>query len=136
MKLDINKISKNSGNIKIGELSIGVINTLNLNYKPQNIYMWGNRINEHCEKHKLEYSSPKAYYEAIENIPLIIANPDYVGINNKNGNLQYIKRLSDISLIGIKVTEGKRGLLFRTIFPITEGKLKNNINNGIYKEIK
>ena len=136
MELDINKIRKKNENIKIGELSDEVINLLNLNCKPQNIYLWGARIDEHCEKHKTEYSSPTAYDEAIRNIPQIISNPDYVARNQKNGNVQYIKRLTDLSLVGIKITEGNKGLIFRTIFPISEGKLNNNIKNGIYKEIK
>lgn len=136
MELDINKIRKKNENIKIGELSEEVINLLNLNCKPQNIYLWGARIDEHCEKHKAEYSSPTAYDEAIRNIPQIISTPDYVAINPKNGNVQYIKRLTDLSLIGIKITGGNKGLIFRTIFPITESKLNSNIKNGIYKEIK
>lgn len=136
MELEINKIMKKNENIKIGELSEEVIKLLSLNCKPQNIYLWGARIEEHCEKHKSEYSSPTAYNEAIKNIPQIISNPDYVAINSKNGNVQYIKRLTDISLVGIKITRGNKGLLFRTIFPITESKLNFNIKNGIYKKIK
>lgn len=136
MELDINKIRKKNENIKIGELSEEVINLLNLNCKPQNIYLLGARIDEHCEKHKAEYSSPTAYDEAIRNIPQIISQPDYVAINQKNGNVQYIKRLTDLSLIGIKITGGNKGLIFRTIFPITESKLNTNVKNGIYKEIK
>lgn len=58
-----------------------------------------------------------------------------MGINEKNGNIQYIKKLTDISLIGVKITSNNNGLLFRTIFPITESKLKHNIKVGIYKKI-
>lgn len=136
MELDISKIRNKSGNIKIGELSNEVINILDLECNPQNIYLWGARIDEHCEKHKSEYSSPSAYNEAIKSIPQIISNPDYVSQNSKNGNIQYIKRLTDISLVGVKITKGSKGLIFRTIFPITEGKLNKNLENGIYKEIK
>lgn len=136
MELDINKIRKKNENIKIGELSEEVIHLLSLDCKPQNIYMWGARIDEHCEKHKSEYSSPTAYDEAIRNIPQIISTPDYVAISLKNGNVQYIKRLTDLSLVGIKITGGNKGLIFRTIFPITESKLNSNIKNGIYKKIK
>lgn len=75
MELDINKIKKKNENIKIGELSKDIIDLLDLNCKPQNIYLWGARIEEHCEKHKIEYSSPTAYNEAIKNIPLIISKP-------------------------------------------------------------
>ena len=95
----------------------------------------GPRIEEHCEKHKSEYSSLYAYNEAISNIPLIISQPDFVGINEKNGNIQYIKKLTDVSLIGVKITSNNNGLLFRTIFPITKSKLEHNIKIGIYKKI-
>ena len=129
-ELDINKLSKaKSKNIKIGELSEEVIKALNLDLKPQNINIWSTRIEEHCEKHKNDYSSPNAYNQAIKNIPLILKNPDYVGLH-KNGNIQYIKKLDDISLVGIQIVYGSHNLLFRTIFPISEVKLKNAIKSG------
>lgn len=128
--LDINKLSKGkSRNIKIGELSKDVIELLDLDLKPQNINIWSTRIEEHCEKHKDEYSSPSAYNQAVNSIPLIIEKPDYVGLH-KNGNLQYVKRLDDISLVGIQILKGSGDLLFRTIFPISEIKLENAIKSG------
>lgn len=134
---DIYKISKGkSRNIKIGELSKEVIETLGLDLKPQNITIWSNRIEEHCEKHKSQYDSPSNYDQAVKSIPLIIQNPDYVGIHTTSGNIQYIKRLNEISLVGIKVIKGNSGLLFRTIFPITEDKLEHNIRTGKYIPLK
>ncbi len=137
-KLDINKLNKGtSKNIKIGELTQEVIDSLGLDLKPQNINVWSTRINEHCEKHKLEYSSPAAYNEAVSSIPLIIKEPDYIGLHSKSGNIQYIKRLNDISLVGIKVIKGKDGgLLFRTIFPITEDKLQHSVRSGKFIKYK
>lgn len=129
-KFDINKIKKGkSRNIKIGELSKDVIDILNLNLKPQNINIWSTRIQEHCEKHKNDYSSTSAYNQAISSIPEILKNPDYIGLH-KNGNIQYVKKLDDISLIGIQIVNGNGNLLFRTIFPITETKLNNSIKSG------
>lgn len=129
-EFNIYKISKGkSKNIKIGELSTQVIQTLDLNLKPQNINIWSNRIEEHCEKHKSEYSSPSNYNQAIKSIPLIIKSPDYVGVHS-NGNIQYIKKLNNISLVGIKIAKGNNGLLFRTIYPITKDKLEHNIRIG------
>ena len=132
--LNLNNLTnRKSKNIKIGELSQEVINVLNLNLNPQNINLWTPRIFEHCEKHKSEYSSPQAYYQAITHIPEIISSPDYVGIH-KNGNIQYIKRLDDISLVGIQILKGSKSLLFRTVFPITEEKLNYSIKtNKFYK---
>ncbi len=129
-ELNIRKLSKGkSKNIKIGELSQNVIDLLQLNLKPQNINLWSARIEEHCEKHKEEYTSPNSYNQAVKSIPLIISEPDYVGLHN-NGNIQYIKRLDDISLVGIQIVNGGGGLLFRTIFPISEVKLENSIKSG------
>ena len=128
--LDIIKLSKGkSKNIKIGELTPEIINMLNLDLKPQNINIWPIRIEEHCEKHKNEYSSPTAYNQAIKSIPLILKDPDYVGLH-KNGNIQYVKRLDDISLVGVQILKGSGNLLFRTIFPISEAKLNNSIKSG------
>ncbi len=127
-ELDLQKFNK-SKNIKIGELSKEVIEILRLDLKPQNINIWSNRIEEHCQKHKNEYSCAANYYQAIKSIPLILNSPDYVGIH-QNGNIQYIKRLNEISLVGIKIVKGNNGLLFRTIFPITEDKLEHNIRIG------
>ena len=129
-KFDINKLSKGkSRNIKIGELSKDVIDILDLDLNPQNINIWSTRIEEHCEKHKDEYSSPSAYNQAVNSIPLIIEKPDYVGLH-KNGNLQYVKRLDDVSLVGIQILKGSGDLLFRTIYPISEIKLENAIRSG------
>lgn len=135
-ELDINKISKGkSKNIKIGELNNKVIELLELNLKPQNINIWSTRLEEHCEKHKEEYSSYSAYNQAVKSIPLILESPDYIGLHS-NGNIQYIKRLDDISLVGIKIIKGNSGLLFRTIFPITEDKLEHNIRIGKFIPFK
>ena len=129
-ELNINKFSKGkSKNIKIGELSKEVIDLLNLDLNPQNINIWSTRIQEHCKKHKSEYSSPNAYNRAVKSIPLIIKEPDYVGLH-KNGNLQYVKKIDDISLVGIQILKGSGNLLFRTIFPISEAKLNNSIKSG------
>ncbi len=134
-KLDFSKLSNNkSKNLKIGELSQDVINVLNLNLKPQNINLWIPRVLEHCQKHESEYSSPTEYQNAIQSIPEIIKSPDYVGIH-KNGNISYIKRYNDISLVGIQIIKSDNSLLFRTIYPISEAKLNDGIKNKKFFKI-
>ena len=133
-ELDIYKINNGkSKNIKIGELTQDTIDILGLNLKPQNIFIWSPRISEHCEKHKDEYSSVQEYDKAIKSIPQIIQNPDYIGLHS-NGNIQYIKQIGDISLVGVKIIKGDNNLLFRTIFTITEDKLEYYIKTKkVYK---
>ena len=126
-ELDIFKLEKqNSRNIKIGELNQDIIDLLHLDLKPQNIYIWSSRIREHCEKHKEEYSSPNEFYNAVKSIPQIISSPDYVGLHS-NGNIQFVKKFNDISLVGIKIIKNNNSLLFRTIYPITEDKLNHQL---------
>ncbi len=135
-KLNLATINKaHSKNIKIGELNEQVIELLKLDLKPQNINIWSSRLKEHCEKHKDEYSSVNAYNQAIRFIPEIIKNPDYVGLH-RNGNIQYVKKLEDISLVGIQILKGSGHLLFRTIFPISETKLKKSVRSGKLIEFK
>ena len=80
-------------------------------------------------------SSPTAYDQAVKSIPLILKNPDYVGLH-KNGNIQYVKKLDDISLVGIQILKGSGNLLFRTVFPISEAKLNNSIKSGNLVNVK
>lgn len=130
-QLDITKLNKtNSKNIKIGELTQDMIDILELDLKPQNINVWSSRIEDHCLKHKDEYSSPTAYNKAVSSIPLIVQKPDFIGLHSKNGNIQFVKKIDDISLVGIQIVKGSGDLLFRTIFPISETKLENSIKSG------
>ena len=129
-KLDISKLNNNkSKNTKIGELSQEIIDILHLDLKPQNIYLWESRVLDHCKKHESEYSTYQDFIDAIESIPEIIRKPDYVGIH-KNGNIQFIKKYNDISLVGVKIIKSDNSLLFRTLYPITESKIKNGIKKG------
>ena len=38
--------------------------------------------------------------------------------------------MDDISLVGVQIVYGSHNLLFRTIFPISDVKLKNAIKSG------
>lgn len=124
-KLNLDDLRKNTKSIKIGELTADVINILNLNANPRNIYMWSDRLN-HCEKHKNDFSSEEEYMNSLENIPSIIKEPDYVGVHSNNKGIFYIKKLDSNCLVGITMDS----LLFRSMYPIKESKLNNYIKQG------
>ena len=128
-KLDINSILKadNNNPVKIGELSNKVINLLALNYSPRNIMLTADRI-YHCEKHKSEYKSESSYNKSISSIPEIIKFPDYVGYNESNDSILYVKKLDDTTLVAVKLTY-KGSLQLRTVFPLTEFDLNKKINS-------
>lgn len=127
-KLNLNELQNNTKSIKIGELTQEVINILNLNANPRNIYMWSDRL-EHCLKYKNDFPSEEEYYRSMENIPSIIRFPDYVGIHSNNKGIFYIKRLESNCLVVITMDS----LLFRSMYPIKESKLNHYIHQGKVK---
>lgn len=130
-KLDLNDLRNNTKSIKIGELTSEVIDILGLNANPRNIYMWSDRL-EHCDKHKSDFSSEEEYENSLENIPLIINSPDYVGVHSNNKGIFYIKKLESNCLVGVTMDS----LLFRSMYPINESKLNNYISKGKIFPIK
>ncbi len=128
-KLDINSILKadNNNPVKIGELNKEVINALNLNCSPRNILLTADRI-YHCEKHKNEYKNEHSYNQSISSIPEIIKNPDYIGFNESNNSIHYVKKLEDATLVAVRLSY-KGALALRTVFPLTEYKLNKEINS-------
>lgn len=124
-KINLDDLRKNTKSIKIGELTQDVIDILNLNANPRNIYMWSDRLN-HCEKHRYDFPSEEEYLRSLENIPSIIQNPDYVGLHSNNKGIFYIKKLDSNCLVGNTMDS----LLFRSMYPIKEGKLQNYIKQG------
>lgn len=132
-KLNIERMQKNKQILKIGELHQNVINILNLDEKPRNIKFSYDRIS-HCEKHKLDFKNESAYYKSMELIPEIINNPDYVGYNEVNSSIEYIKKIDDLTLVAIRLK--KYGDLFlRSIYPISNTKLNNGILSNKIKKL-
>lgn len=130
-KLNLDDLRDNTKSIKIGELTTKIIETLNLDAKPRNIYMWSDRL-EHCDKHKNDFSNEQEYINSLENIPLIIQSPDYVGVHSNNKGIFYIKKLESNCLVGVTMDS----LLFRSMYPIKESKLTNYIKQGKIFPIK
>ena len=132
-KLDINRMQRNKQILKVGELNQNIIDVLNLNEKPRNIKFAYDRIS-HCEKHKTDFINEISYNRSMEAIPKIIKNPDYVGFNKKNNSIEYIKMIDDLTLVAVRLkTSGD--LFLRSIYPISEAKLKNGIKSNEIKKI-
>lgn len=127
--LNINSILKANHNhpVKIGELNYKVIENLNLNCSPRNILLTADRL-YHCEKHKSEYKNENSYNQSIVNIPKIISSPDYIGFNKSNNSIHYVKELEDTTLVAVRLSY-RGALTLRTVFPLTEYKLKKEINS-------
>lgn len=132
-KLDIEKIEKEKQIIKVGELTNRIIDILELEGNPRNIKFAYDRI-AHCENHKKDFKNEQSYNKSMQNIPLILNNPDYVGYNKNNNSIEYIKRIDELTLVAIRIKQ-KGDLFLRSIYPISEVKLKNKILSKEYKKV-
>ena len=68
----------------------------------------------------------------IKDIPSIIANPDYVGINpNETGtSFELVKIYADNVQVGIKLDSKNNYFYVATLYTITNGKLQKKISSG------
>lgn len=126
-KLDVNSVLKadNNNPVKIGELTPEVIEKLKLKYTPRNIIITADRI-YHCENHQSQYINNTSYEKSMSSIPEIIKSPDYIGFNENNNSLLYVKELDDATLVAVRL-HNKGVLRIRTVFPLTKFDLEKKI---------
>ena len=68
----------------------------------------------------------------IDDIPDIIKQPDYIGINPNEGGLsiELVKKYKNNVLIGIKVDATTDSLYISTMFDLQESKLQRRVHSG------
>lgn len=118
---------------RVGNLTTKINNLLGLTLGERKIVIWKDRI-KYLEKHKTDFRSKEEYRKHVESIPEIISNPEYVGLHPTNGSIEYIKRIDEIMLVGVRIrNQGK--LAIRSCFPITQDKLNEYIRQGTIKQV-
>lgn len=134
--LDISVFEKGKNCISLGRLSPDIAafliqkathlsGILNPN---TDILFWKDRI-RHTELHKDDFISDKEFYNCLEQIPTIIANPDYISVHPKDNSISFIKDFS--SHVSVAVRISATGILsYRTMYPIMDAQLTNYINKG------
>jgi len=55
--------------------------------------------------------------------------PDYIGLHPKDNSIQYIKRIDEIMLVGIRI-KGTGELSLRSSYPITKDTLNRYIQSN------
>lgn len=131
-KLDLEFPKKGIKKVKIGELTEKTIKLLKITRKPCDIVIWEDRL-RYIEKHKKDFKDDETYYRCIEKIPLILKEPDYVGLHPSDGSIQYIKQIDELTLVGIRLKETGE-LCLRSSYKITENQLKYYIKSGRVKK--
>lgn len=135
-KLNVEKFSDTHRFQIIGKLTKEVIDFLKQNSDndivdvlyPTDILIWDNRI-EYTEKHKGNFKKADEYYRALEDIPNIIENPDYIGLPPHDDSIQYIKVYNSIIIVAIRISN-KGKVSYRTMYPILEGQLKDYLKKN------
>ena len=71
----------------------------------------------------------------IDDIPDIISNPDYIGVNpNEPNSIELIKKYEENILIGIKVDVNGDYLYVATMYVIQDAKLDRRLYSGRIKQ--
>ena len=116
----------------IGYFSERVIETLGLDIAEGTPIYIGKRNEEHIEaRHPYEYDvfCPR--------IKEIISDPDYVGINKKNGSIDYVKVFvisGDYVQVSVRVSSGGF-FIVRTLFALSSYRAERFIQQGTLKKI-
>ena len=124
-KLDINIFNNGIRCIEVGKLTNEIIQFLNLQRSPGSIVLWDDRL-EYIEKHKADFKTEEDYYRHILEIPNIIEKPDYLGLHPKDNSIQFIKRIDEIMLVGVRI-KNIGSLSIRSSYPISQDQLNHYI---------
>ena len=117
---------------EVGKLSARIISLLGSSLKAgQPIYLGPGNIAHMQSRHPADYAKYGQY------IPLILAQPDYVGENPKDGSIEYVK---DFQINGeyVKVAvrlSGGGTLYARSLYVLNPNRVHNFIQKGTLKKV-
>ena len=116
---------------EIGVLSERVVSLLGLSLPPgQPIYLGQSNIAHMLSRHPADFALYGEY------IPLILAAPDYVALNAKDGSIEYVKEVQVNSVfVKVAVRVSARGQLFaRSVYRLNTNRVLNFIEKGTLKQ--
>jgi len=117
---------------KVGEISEDVIHTLGLSLTPRTpIYIGRTNISHMLYRH------PDAYVKYGSYISEILNRPDYVGINPRDGSVEYVKEFRvDNDFVKVAVRVANSGRFFaRSLYVLSPSRVNTFITNGALKTL-
>lgn len=117
---------------KIGIVSRQIIDILQLNIKTNTpIFIGESNIKHIIEKHRTDYEKYGIYIEEI------LSAPDYVGVNNKDQSIEYVKEFQingDFVKVAIRISN--KGTFFvRSLYALNKNRVSNFISKGTLKKV-
>jgi len=114
---------------KVGEISEEVKNILGLSVDVgMPIYIGPSNIVH------MEQEHPGVYRKYFHRLSEMLSSPDYVGVNSKDGSIEYIKAMGQYLKIAVRISSD--GFLFvRSMYPITRNTVLKRERAGALKRL-
>lgn len=102
-------------------------------YANKSIVLYDND-RKHCEKrHMHEFASKQAFHYVMDNLEVIICEPDKVYYVKTKDTLEYYKFFEDLGItVRVKLENGKKEAKVKTMFIVKPKKLENKEQNKYY----
>ena len=117
---------------QVGVVSAAVIKTLGKeasHYQAGDIIYIGERNLGHMKSQHISI-----FLKYHDKLALIISEPDYVGINEDDGSLEYVKIFDEHVKLAIRIA-GDNKLYIRTMFTVLESRTDYFIKSGRLKPL-
>lgn len=112
----------------VGRIDAETVRLLNLDISPDTPIFLGL-----SNYHHMETSHPDAFAKYFQYLEDILACPDYVNRNPRDGSIKYIKQISEYVVVGVRVST--KGIAFaRTIFTFEQWKFEQYQRGGYLKK--
>ena len=92
------------------------------------IYLGDRNIKHMKQRHMLVYAK---YHDRLSQI---ISEPDYVGVNDEDGSLVYVKLFDDNIKLVVRIA-GDEKLYIRTMYTIFKSRMEDSIKSGKLKPL-
>lgn len=119
--------------VTIGRVSKRVMDLLALPHAERDIILWKDRI-RYLEKHRSDFLNDEAFDKHLRAIPEIVNSPDYVGLHPKGDSIQFIKRIDELMLVAVRISNN-RNWTFRSAYPISQETFSAYLEAGTVKKI-
>ena len=116
---------------QVGIIDQRTINLNGLSIAPNTPILLGDSNIIHMKK-----SHPADFQKYGSDIPLILSSPDYVGINQKDGSLEYVKEYvidNEFVKVAVRVSSGNK-FYARSLYILNNNRVNNFIAKGTLKK--
>ena len=127
------RIASTQESRKVGKITTKVATVLGLLQRRNQPIMLGESNIKHMKE-----THPKEYKKYGKYIRQIISQPDYVGIDDEDGSIEYVKEFKvdgEHVKVAVRADKGDNTLFARTIYVLKPSRVENAIKTGRLKKV-